>query len=146
MNPKTRNPENRSTSHFVRHPAEHLLRHRAAAGQNQALTTALPSALQRLSALQVTQMIEYEKAMFASTMCMNSCVMDIYKHLFWLPIGFGNVFEAGNQAVASCLDLEMLWLGGGVPKVIASGSHEPTEEEMDGLDIAVEAFDNEILA
>ena len=102
--------------------------------------------------LGITQAIEMEKAMTALAVCMNSCAMDMCRHLLWFPFGFGSWFGAENEAVASLFDLQSYWLG--LHKPLAEGSvartiddPEPSDEDVDyGIDVAASIFEDEILA
>ena len=122
------NPRTSSSHHSTLHPAP-----------------ISPAGIQEQTPARVLgQAIEMEKNALASALCMNSCVMGICQHA--LPFGIGGFFEAENQALANCLDLELQWLG--LAPLHTEMIHlPPTEEEMDlSMDIAVAAFENEILA
>ena len=87
----------------------------------------------------------------AMAVCMNSCLMDMCKHMLWYPMG-GGWFAAEIQAVASMIDLQAYWLGLLRPHAVGSTARvlddpEPTYEEVDeAIDIAASIFEEEILA
>jgi hypothetical protein len=90
--------------------------------------------------------IALEEASLGTAVCMNSCAMEIWKNAFW-TLGLGTWFKAEGQAVASCLDLEMRCLGLLTPGARRKPAAKATKEEVErGIDMVVDAFDNEILA
>lgn len=144
MNPRT----NRQTS-FTYSEAE----------QGRVPLTGYPESLQNLYGMGMTQAVEFAKSACSSTVCLNSCLMDVYRHFFWYPLGLEYWFDAQSNAFAKCMDFWSQCLCGCSPQddsrvareVYRRESTPPRtrqeEEEMEnGMDIAVEAFEEEILA
>jgi hypothetical protein len=117
----------------------------AAAGQG-------PLPVPKVYNLGVSQAIELEKASLALAVCMNSCAMDMCRHMLWYPFNLAGWFGAENQTVASCLELHRHWLGLLSPQGVAMltadiADPEPSDEEVDyGIDVAASIFEDEILA
>jgi hypothetical protein len=118
-----------------------------------------PENIQNLYGLGMTQAIELSKSAFSTAVCMNSCLMDFYRHFFWYPMGMEYWFEAQKEGFAKMMDWGTQCLG----FAGYQGESEPTHgvrherraaprtrqeqaEMEDGMDVAVEAFEEEILA
>lgn len=97
-----------------------------------------------------------EKASPASAVSLYSSYLDTCKNLFWYPAALSSFWGAMAQAYETCFELQMHWLGLLTPHTEGEVSGElettaPTtkqeEEEMEhGIDVAVEQFEDEILA
>jgi hypothetical protein len=98
-----------------------------------------------------------EKASPASALSlMSSSYLDMWKNLFWYPAALSSFWGAMAQAYETCSELQMHWLGLLTPHTEGEVAGElettaPTtkkeEEEMEhGIDVAVENFEDEILA
>ena len=116
-----------------------------------------PENLQNLYGLGLTQTAEFAKSACSTAVCLNSCLMDFYRHFFWYPMGLEYWFEAQKEAYAKMMDFGTQCLCG----FAHQGESEPAREarrsrttrgrtyeeaEDEGMDIAVEAFEEEILA
>jgi hypothetical protein len=108
-----------------------------------------------------TPAVELAKNACATAVCMNSCAMDVCKHFFWYPFGLEYWFEGANRAFATGMDLGAQLLGlepppkttpvpkdqfGLTPEEIEEEAAEEIAEMEHGMDVAVEAFEEEILA
>ena len=143
MNPRT----NRRTSFTQQLPE---------AEQGRVPLIGYPENIQNLYGLGMTQAAELAKSAFSSAVCMNSCLMDFYRHFFWYPMGLEYWFEAQSEAFAKCMQWGTQCLCGFAPQAestSASGDRRcrprtrREEAEMEeGMDVAVEAFEEEILA
>ena len=118
-----------------------------------------PEDIQNLYGLGMTQAVEFTKSAFSTAVCMNSCLMDFYRHFFWYPMGLEYWFEAQKEAFAKWMELGTLSLGAFTPQPESAPAREAyrrettpprsrrEEQEMeDGIDVAVGAFEDEILA
>ena len=118
-----------------------------------------PENLQNLYGMGLTQAAAFTKSALATSVCMNSCLMDFYRHFFWFPMGLEYWFEAQKDAFAKWMDLGSQCLCGFSPQEDSKVGREVRrrestpprnrheEEEMEeGIDVAVEAFEEEILA
>ena len=146
MNPRTHR----------RSPAQQL----PEAEQGRVPLIGYPENVQNLYGLGMTQAVELTKSAFSSAVCMNSCLMDFYRHFFWYPMGLEYWFEAQKEGFAKMMDWGTQSLGAFTPQAEESAAargvrHErraaprtrQAEAEMeDGIDVAVEAFEDEILA
>lgn len=146
MDPRT----NRRTS-FARHSSE--------AEQGRVPLIGYPENVQNLYGLGMTQAVEFAKSAFSTAVCMNSCLMDFYRHFFWYPTGLEYWFDAQKEAFAKWMDWGSQCLCGSAPQddsavgrkvrrreSTAPKSRREAEEMEDGIDTAVEAFEDEILA
>jgi hypothetical protein len=85
-----------------------------------------------------------------------SSYMDVCKNMLWYPAVLANFVGAAVQAYATCFELQMHWLGMLTPHTEGEVSGEletkppatmAEKEEMEhGIDVAVESFEDEILA
>ena len=132
------------------------------AKQGRVPLTDYPDKIRDRNGLGVAQAVDLAKTACASALCMNSCAMDICRHFFWYPLGLEYWFEAANRAFATSMDLGNQLLG--LPPSAEATScacikhnPDPTPEELaemeeeieameHGMDVAVEAFEEEILA
>ena len=103
--------------------------------------------------LGLTQAVELAKAGLETSICLNSCLADVCRHFFWYTPGLGYWFDAGNKAFAEWVEMYAHLLGQMVPQADDApqgrfGSPaDPTPEKIEaGIDVAVEAFEDEILA
>ncbi len=112
-----------------------------------------PKSFQNIYGLGMTQAIELSKSAFSTAVCLNSCLMDVYRHFFWYPMGLEYWFEAQKEAYAKMMDLGAQCLSGFAPpsrreSTRSAQRHRPTASKdiEEGMDVAVEAFEDEILA
>jgi hypothetical protein len=125
--------------------------------------------------LGMPQAVEFAKSACSTAVCLNSCLMDFYRHFFWYPLGLEYWFEGQSRAFATMMDLgtqclcmqaphasstpapcaychpgmtdkEFAKEMGMTDKEFAKEQAEETEEMEHGMDVAVEAFEEEILA
>jgi hypothetical protein len=102
------------------------------------------------------QALEMEKTSLNTALCANSFYLDAWKNLFTFPAAISSFWGAMAQAYATCFELQMQWLGlsapheegvvGGELETLAPTTKEEQEEMEKGIDTAVEAFEEEILA
>lgn len=102
------------------------------------------------------QALGLEKASLDTALCANSFYLDMWKNLFSYPAAVGNFWGAMAQAYATCFELQMQWLGlmapheegvvGGKLETMAPATKAEQEEMERGIDTAVEAFEEEVLA
>jgi len=134
-----------------------------------------PDNIQKASGLGVAPAVDLAKTACATAVCMNSCAMDMCRHFFWYPFGLEYWFEAANRTFATSMDLvtqcfcmqaphapstpalcaychpgmtdkEFAKEMGMTDKEFAEEQAEETEEMEHGMDVALEAFEEEILA
>ena len=142
MNPRTNRPTTHSVAEQVRVPL-----------------IGYPENFQNFYGLGLTQAAEVAKCACSTAVCLNSCLMDVYRHFFWYPFGLEYWFDAQKDAFAKWMDLSSQCLCGFSPQDDSAVGREVRrrestpprsrreEEEMeDGMDVAVEAFEEEILA
>lgn len=104
----------------------------------------------------LTQAVELAKAGLETSICLNSCLADVCRHFLWYTPGFGYWYDAGNKAFAEWVEMyahllnQMLPASGNAQNRPGDPTRQETEEEFEeiesGIDIAVEAFEDEILA
>jgi hypothetical protein len=108
----------------------------------------------------LSEAAELTKLAIETSFCVHTCVMDMYRHLFWYPFGLEYWFEAQSKAYA-------YWIQFGtdsMKRLLPSTATErrrwkrrepaPTPDEIadniermeDGLDAVVGSYDDEILA
>ena len=149
MNPKT----NRRSHSERQHPE---------AKQGRVPLTGYPENFQNVYGLGMTQAAEFAKTACSTAVCLNSCLMDVCRHFFWYPFGLEFWFEGQNRAFATWMNLGTQLLGlqaphgertpapvdqsGLTPEELAAEIEEEIEEMEEGMDVAVEAFEEEILA
>jgi len=102
------------------------------------------------------QALAVEKVSRAPSTAAKSSYLELCQNLFWYPAVIANFVGAAVQACATCAELQMHWLGLLTPHTEGnvSGGLETKppatraeEEEMEhGIDVAVESFEDEILA
>jgi hypothetical protein len=118
-----------------------------------------PENIQNLYGLGMTQAVEFAKSACSTAVCMNSCLMDFYRHFFWYPMGLEYWFEAQKEAYATLMGLGTQCLCGFGPqgereltrearrrRPASQKTRREAEEEDEGMDVAVSAFEEEILA
>jgi hypothetical protein len=110
--------------------------------------TGFPGDLQDVCTCGIGEAIELERAWLASIASLNKCALDVYKNAFRSPT-LDVYFDTMTKAFASCLELQMNWLGLLLPHASSkvakdSGSRaQPTEDTSeDAEDFAVETFEN----
>jgi hypothetical protein len=147
MNPRT----NRRTSFTQEFPE---------AEQGRVPLIGYPENLQNIYGLGMTQAIELSKSAFSTAVCLNSCLMDFYRHFFWYPMGLEYWFEAQKEAFAKWMELGTQSFGIFAPQVESRPGRDPRAERVprqapakaeskdieEGIDVVVDAFDDEILA
>jgi hypothetical protein len=108
----------------------------------------VPIDLQNLCNFGMDRATEIEKASQATVVCLNSCVLDIYKNAFWFAPEVGTLFDTAAESFAFCMESQMNWLDqlaslalSGVCTVASSsGSRQaqPTSEVLaHSMDIAI---------
>ena len=141
MNPRT----HRHTS-----SAQQLLE----ANQGRVPLSGYPKDLQNLYGAGMTQALEFATSACTTAVRLNSALMDFYRQFFWYPFGLDFWFQGPNQAFANWMQLGTQWLGAFTPqtesapaRVLRSPRSRQEKAEMEeGMDVAVEAFEEEILA
>src|SRR6266496_5163272 len=146
MNPKT----NRRTTFAQQLPE---------AEQGRVPLSGYPDNIQDLYGAGMTQAFELAKSSFSTAVCMNSCLMDFYRHFFWYPLGMEYWFEAQKEAFAKWMELGAQSLGIFAPQVESRPGRDLSTERVprrapakaeskdieEGIDVVVDAFDDEIL-
>ena len=113
-----------------------------------------PEDLPNLYGVGMTQALEFAKSACSTAVCLNSALMDFYRHFFWYPLGLEYWFEGQNQAFAQWMELGTQWMGVFSPQTERTSAHvvrrprnwREKEDMEEGMDVAVEAFEEEILA
>src|SRR6266496_3605420 len=134
MNPKT----NRRTTFAQQLPE---------AEQGRVPLSGYPENIQNLYGAGMTQAFELAKSSFSAAVCMNSCLMDFYRHFFWYPLGMEYWFEAQKESFANWMELGAQSLGGFASESATAAyrrrpnqqrTSQEQEEMEDGMDVAVE--------
>ena len=113
-----------------------------------------PEDIQDLYGAGIAQAVEFATSAYTNAVRMNSAMLDFYRHFFWYPFGLEFWFEGQNQSFAKWMELGTQWLGAFTPQagsapvrvVREPRSRQEKAEMEDGMDVAVEAFEDEILA
>jgi len=102
------------------------------------------------------QALQMEKAALDTALCADSFYLDMWKNLFSYPAAISSFWGAMTQGWEACLELQMHWLGlltphtegevGGTLETMPPATKREEEEMEKGIDTAVEAFEEEILA
>jgi len=144
MNPKTNHPSPMAGS---------LQRDREGSGERHA------EQFVEYYNLGVSQAIQFTKLAVEASICVNTCAMDMARHMFWYPLGMEHWFTAANQSYAQWVEAMTQFAGAmmaprdtATPKRSrfereAMGEYRETPQSVeDGFDAAVASFDDEILA
>jgi hypothetical protein len=97
MNPRTKTA--RSSTPFL-----------MAANEGKTPNAGVPVEFQHLCNFGMEGAIEIEKASLATVVCLNSCVLDLYKNAFWFAPEVGNLFDTAAESFAFCMELHRNWL------------------------------------
>jgi hypothetical protein len=135
MNPRTK-PVRSSTPFLM------------AANEGKTPNVGVPVDFQDLCNFGMGRATEDEKASLATVVCLNSCVLDLYKNAFWFAPEVGNLFDTAAESFAFCMKLHLnsldqlasLTLPGvrTVATSFGSSQTQPTAEVLaQSMDIAI---------
>jgi hypothetical protein len=81
-----------------------------AAHEGKTPNARVPFDFQNLCNFGMDRATEIEKASLATVVCLNSCVLGIYKSAFWFEPEVGTLFDTAAESFAFCMELQMNWL------------------------------------
>jgi hypothetical protein len=119
-----------------------------------ALARSLPAARQGLAESRANEFLDlYSHSMdqamqltsraFETSLVINSCLMDMYRHFFWYPFGMKYWFQAENKAFAEWMDSAAgQWMKLFVPELSCGRAEPPCERAFgrrveDGVEVVL---------
>jgi hypothetical protein len=125
-------------------PARNAQMHLVEAERDNTPNAGFTADFQDLFNLELEQVIELEKETLATAVRLHSYVLDLYRNAFWFAPLFGNLFDAGVRAIASCMESPQGWFALLVPQAgrrVESGYEMHAQPSADQLahcmDIAI---------
>jgi hypothetical protein len=98
--------------------------------------------LKNLCGEEAVQAVDFARNACATAVCLNSCAMNYFRHIFWFPLGLEYWFEGQNQAFATWMDLGTHWLNllrAKSPEVEATAAEKIEAELEPKIEAEVEA-------
>ena len=80
------------------------------ANEDQTQNAGFPVDFRDLCSFAMDQALGIQKASLSTVIISNSCVIDIYKNVFWFAPIVGNLFDMAAQSVTCSVELQMNWL------------------------------------
>jgi hypothetical protein len=136
MNPRTK-------------PARSAALYPVAPDEGETQITGLPGDLHDICTLGFGPAIEFERAWLASIASLNSCAIGVSKSALRMPLPLDIFFRTMTGVFAPCIAFHQSWLNLIVPRAGSKTASNPVsqvqpqeKESKDGMDFAVETFEN----